>query len=106
MTLDRQPLFEHSGIPGVTVGSSATVSSPSQRAAVTNRSVSSQQNRVVLRVAEERCHLCRRCLAQRVCKARALMRIDDDEAPVIDVHRCQGCRVCALECPYDAIADA
>jgi MinD superfamily P-loop ATPase len=40
-----------------------------------------------------------------VCRVRAIVRVDDDEAPFIDVHRCRGCKVCTLECPYDAIAD-
>ena len=56
-----------------------------------------------LRVDDERCRTCRRCLAQRVCRARAIVRIDADEAPFIDVHRCRGCMVCTVECPYDAI---
>lgn len=59
----------------------------------------------MLRIDDERCHICRRCLAQRVCRVRAIVRIDTDETPVIDVHRCRGCRVCTLECPYDAIAE-
>jgi MinD superfamily P-loop ATPase len=61
------------------------------------------QEKRFARVVEERCHLCRRCLAQRACRIRALMRIDEDEAPVVDVHRCRGCLLCAVECPYDAI---
>jgi MinD superfamily P-loop ATPase len=59
----------------------------------------------ILHIDDARCHICRRCLAQIVCRVRAIVRIDADEAPVIDVHRCRGCKVCTLECPYDAIAE-
>ncbi|MGQ9792062.1 MAG: 4Fe-4S binding protein [Anaerolineae bacterium] len=61
------------------------------------------QEKRIARVVEERCHLCRRCLAQRACRIRALMRIDEDEAPVVDSHRCRGCLLCATACPHDAI---
>jgi Pyruvate/2-oxoacid:ferredoxin oxidoreductase delta subunit len=54
----------------------------------------------------DRCHICRRCLAQKMCKARAIVRIDGDEPPMIDVHRCLGCKICAVECPFDAIITA
>ena len=60
----------------------------------------------VLHVDDSRCQVCRRCLAQQVCKIRALVRIDSDEPPFIDVHRCYGCKVCLSECPFDAITTA
>lgn len=50
-----------------------------------------------------RCRACRRCLAKNVCKVKAIVRIDRDEPPFIDVHRCYGCRLCLVECPFDAI---
>ena len=50
-----------------------------------------------------RCHICRRCLAQQVFKTKAIVRIDCDEPPFIDVHRCRGCKICTAECPFDAI---
>lgn len=68
-----------------------------------NSEPAGQEKRIAW-VVEERCPLCRRCLAQRACRIRALMRVDEDEAPVVDVHRCRGCLLCAVECPYDAIA--
>ena len=56
-----------------------------------------------LYVDDDRCHICRPCLAQQVCKTKAIVRIDSDEPPFIDVHRCHGCKICAVECPFDAI---
>ncbi|HEY84884.1 MAG TPA: 4Fe-4S binding protein [Chloroflexi bacterium] len=56
-----------------------------------------------LYVNDELCRECRRCLAQKVCKVKAIVRIDRDESPFIDVHRCHGCKVCVTECPFDAI---
>jgi len=50
-----------------------------------------------------RCRVCGRCPAQRVCKVKAVIRIDRDESPFVDVHRCYGCMLCVLECPFDAI---
>jgi MinD superfamily P-loop ATPase len=56
-----------------------------------------------LYIDDSRCHVCRRCLAQQVCKVKAIVRIDRDEAPFVDVHRCHGCMICSLECPFQAI---
>jgi len=72
---------------------------------MSEKSGSIRQEKRVASVVDERCHLCRHCLAQRACRIRALMRMDEDEAPVVDVHRCRGCLLCAVECPYDAIVD-
>lgn len=51
------------------------------------------------------CRACRRCLAQQVCKVKAIVRIDRDEPPFIDTHRCHGCKLCVVECPFHAIVD-
>jgi MinD superfamily P-loop ATPase len=59
--------------------------------------------KVSLHVDGDRCSICRRCLAQKVCKVRAIVRLDPDEPPFIDVHRCHGCMLCILECPFEAI---
>jgi len=60
-------------------------------------------NKATLYVDDSLCQVCRGCLAQQVCKVRAIVRIDRDEAPMIDVHRCHGCLACQLECPFNAI---
>ena len=56
-----------------------------------------------LYIDDDLCQACGRCLAQKVCKVKAIMRIDRDEPPFIDVHRCYGCMVCMVECPFNAI---
>ncbi len=57
-----------------------------------------------LRIEPERCRTCRRCLAAKVCKVRAIVRLDDDEPPYLDVSRCYDCRLCIPACPFGAIA--
>ena len=59
-----------------------------------------------LHIDDDRCHVCRRCPAQQVCRVKAIVRIDRDEAPFIDVHRCHGCMLCVVECPFEAIIAA
>jgi len=54
-------------------------------------------------IDEERCGVCERCEAQKVCKVKAIVRIDRDEAPVVDVHRCYGCRLCVEACRFGAV---
>lgn len=49
------------------------------------------------------CLNCQRCLAEKVCTVKAIIRIDRDEPPFIDVHRCHGCLVCVAECAASAI---
>lgn len=61
---------------------------------------------VRLVVENGRCYNCRRCLAQTVCRPRAIVRIDRDEPPFVDVHRCLGCQKCVPECPFAAIQTA
>lgn len=57
----------------------------------------------LLQVDDGRCQNCRPCLAQKVCEVKAILRIDPDEPPVIETHRCHGCRLCLLACPHEAI---
>ena len=57
----------------------------------------------MLWVENGRCQNCQRCLAQQVCPVKAIVRIDRDEPPFIDLHRCHGCRLCIVECPFEAI---
>jgi len=56
-----------------------------------------------LRIDEDLCRACRRCLAARACKVRAITQIDPDEPPYIDLQRCYDCRLCIPACPFDAV---
>jgi Fe-S-cluster-containing hydrogenase component 2 len=56
-----------------------------------------------LQIDAERCRTCHRCLAAQACKVRAIVRLDPDETPFLDVSRCYDCRLCVLACPFEAI---
>jgi Pyruvate/2-oxoacid:ferredoxin oxidoreductase delta subunit len=55
------------------------------------------------RIVEERCHVCRQCVARQACRTRAITSQDPGEPPFIDASRCYGCRVCVKACPFEAI---
>jgi len=57
-----------------------------------------------LRINDERCRVCPSCLAAEVCKVRAIVRLDWDEPPYLDVSRCYDCRLCIPACPFGAIS--
>ena len=59
-----------------------------------------------IQLQTENCRACRRCLAAEICKVRAIMRIDDDEPPYIDIERCYDCRLCIPACPFGALQGA
>lgn len=61
------------------------------------------QARIVPRVLEERCQACRKCLARQSCKTKALLQVDEGEAPFVDAARCYGCHACVPACPWGAI---
>ena len=56
-----------------------------------------------IQIETETCQACRPCLAADVCKVRAILRIDDDEPPYIDIERCYDCRLCIPACPFGAL---
>jgi Fe-S-cluster-containing hydrogenase component 2 len=61
---------------------------------------------ILLRIDDSLCHACRRCLAARACKVRAITQIDPDESPYLDVQRCYDCRLCVPACPFEAVVMA
>ena len=60
-------------------------------------------NNIMLFIDYDLCLNCQRCLAEKVCTVKAIVRIDRDEPPFIDVHRCHGCLVCVGECAAHAV---
>ena len=54
-------------------------------------------------VVDERCESCRRCLARKVCRTKAILQIDPDEPPFIDASLCYACHACIPACPNGAI---
>ena len=56
-----------------------------------------------IQIQAETCRACRRCLAAEACKVRAIMRMDLDEPPYIDVERCYDCRLCIPACSFGAL---
>ncbi|MBU0492501.1 MAG: 4Fe-4S binding protein [Chloroflexi bacterium] len=54
-------------------------------------------------VLEERCASCRKCIARKSCKSKAIIQLDPSEPPTIDASRCYGCHACIPACPNEAI---
>lgn len=51
----------------------------------------------------ETCQACFPCLARQACKTRAIIKIDPDEPPVLEIARCNSCGLCVLACTCGAI---
>jgi len=54
-------------------------------------------------VDEHRCRACRKCVARKACRVKAIVAIDPGETPFIDGSLCYGCLACVPACPYGAI---
>ena len=54
-------------------------------------------------VVDDLCQACRKCLARKVCRSKAILQIDPGEPPFIDPSLCYGCRACIPACPHGAI---
>jgi Fe-S-cluster-containing hydrogenase component 2 len=54
-------------------------------------------------VDDSACQICSPCLAAKVCRVRAIIRLDADEPPYIDLYRCNDCRLCMAACTFGAI---
>ena len=50
------------------------------------------------------CQACEPCEARLVCKTRAIVKIDVDEPPYIELSRCTNCGLCVLACVSGAIS--
>jgi Fe-S-cluster-containing hydrogenase component 2 len=61
---------------------------------------------IYLQIDDARCMACRKCLAAKVCTVRAIVQIDPDEPPYLDLQRCYDCRLCLSNCPFEAISVA
>jgi Fe-S-cluster-containing hydrogenase component 2 len=59
-----------------------------------------------LHIYPDQCRACHRCLAAQACKVRAIVRLDPDEPPFLDISRCYDCRLCIPACPFAAISVA
>ena len=51
----------------------------------------------------EKCRACKRCLARRACRLKALIQFEAHEMPYVDQEICRGCLICMEECPFQAI---
>ncbi len=58
---------------------------------------------IILKIDDDICQACRRCLGARVCPTGAIRKIDPDEPPFVDHTLCRGCMVCMDACPIGAI---
>jgi MinD superfamily P-loop ATPase len=58
---------------------------------------------VTPRIDYARCQACKKCVAAKKCRFKAIVRIDWDEPPAIDASRCNGCAACVQDCPFEAI---
>ena len=56
-----------------------------------------------LQINDDQCRFCHRCLAAKVCTVRAIVQLDPDDAPYLDVRRCYDCRLCLPACPFGAV---
>ena len=54
-------------------------------------------------VVDDLCHACRKCVARKVCRTKAILQLDPEEPPFIDASRCYGCHACIPACPFGAI---
>lgn len=49
------------------------------------------------------CQICIPCEARKACNTRAIVQIDPDEPPYIEITRCNSCGQCVLSCQFEAI---
>jgi len=54
-------------------------------------------------IVDELCHACRKCVARKACRTKAIVQIDPEEPPFINSSLCYGCHACIPACPFGAI---
>jgi len=59
--------------------------------------------RIMLKVNDDLCQTCAKCLAGDVCRGSAFRRFSKDENPFLDMSRCWGCLDCIPACPFSAV---
>ncbi len=57
-----------------------------------------------IQIDEGLCRACKKCLARKVCRGKAIIQVDASASSLIDLTRCFDCRLCMLACPFDAIS--
>jgi len=57
----------------------------------------------MLKVDDDLCRACRKCLAGDACRGNAFVRFDREESPFLDMSRCWGCMICIPACPFGAV---
>ena len=58
---------------------------------------------IMLKVDENICRACGKCLAGEACRGNAFIRLERGESPFLDMSRCWGCRICMTACPFGAV---
>jgi Pyruvate/2-oxoacid:ferredoxin oxidoreductase delta subunit len=54
-------------------------------------------------VNPQKCIYCKSCVVAKECPVKAVFRLADDEAAVIDMDLCHGCGLCVSKCPAHAV---
>jgi len=54
-------------------------------------------------ICTDLCMVCDPCPASKVCRTRAIAKLDADEPPYVELSRCNHCGKCVLSCCCGAI---
>jgi Fe-S-cluster-containing hydrogenase component 2 len=62
------------------------------------------QSQASIKIDEKSCQACKKCLARNACKVKAIVQLDPDESPFVDLGYCFDCRLCIPACPFGAVS--